>query len=128
MSVIQIAPQRAMSLEGVRGAALVDHVSRMPLGTIGAPKGLDLKQVSYGDTDVVRAKPATLDLIGYAPQRVEDILVTLDTEYHLIRPLTRRAHDGLFFYLVLDRAGGRPGRRPQGTAPAGGAAVKAELL
>ncbi|WP_406175835.1 hypothetical protein [Streptomyces sp. NBC_00996] len=103
MTGIKIALQRAMRLEGAIGAAVVDFVSRMPLGTAGDPHGLDLDLAAHGDTDVVRAKLATLHLIGYTPERVEDILITLDTEYHLIRLLTRRPHEGLFFYLVLER-------------------------
>ncbi|WP_328878752.1 hypothetical protein [Streptomyces sp. NBC_00299] len=105
MSAIEIALSRAMSLDGARGAAVVDYVSRMSLGTSGQPDGLDLNRAVHGDTDVVRAKLAALQLIGYAPERMEDIVVTLDTEYHVIRPLTRRAHEGLFLLLVLDRGG-----------------------
>ncbi|MEU9207765.1 hypothetical protein AB0D27_07360 [Streptomyces sp. NPDC048415] len=104
MTGIQIALQRAMQLEGALGAAVVDYLSRMPLGTAGHPVGIDLDRAAHGDTDVVRAKLAALHLIGYAPERIEDILITLDTEYHLIRLLTRRSHEGLFLYLVLERS------------------------
>ncbi|MGQ4383457.1 hypothetical protein [Streptomyces sp. SAS_270] len=104
MTGIKIALNRAMQLEGAIGAAVVDYVSRMPLGTAGHPQGLDLDLAAHGDTDVVRAKLAALHLIGYAPERVQDILITLDTEYHLIRLITRRPHEGLFFYLVLERS------------------------
>ena len=35
---------------------------------------------------------------------IEDVLITLGKQYHLIRPLRNsRADQGLFFYLVLDR-------------------------
>lgn len=103
MSAIEITLSRAMSLDGARGAAVVDYVSRTSLGTSGQPNGLHLNRAVHGDTDVMRAKLAALQLIGYAPERMEDIVVTLDTEYHVIRPLTRRAHEGLFLLLVLDR-------------------------
>ncbi|GHE57169.1 hypothetical protein GCM10017771_79890 [Streptomyces capitiformicae] len=103
VSAIQSALRRAMSVEGVLGAAIVDYVSRMPLGTIGNPAGLDLEEAAQRDTDVVRVNLSALAQLGYEPRRVEDILITLDTEYHLLRPLARRAHDGLFIYLVLDR-------------------------
>ncbi|MEU6148102.1 hypothetical protein ABZ848_48180 [Streptomyces sp. NPDC047081] len=103
MSAITIAIRRAMRLDGALGVAVVDYVSRMTLGTLGEPDGLDLARAASGGTDVVRAKLSAMDLIGYAPARLEDILVTMDTEYHLIVPLTRRAHEGLFLYVVLDR-------------------------
>ncbi|MFJ9543803.1 hypothetical protein ACIRPX_42245 [Streptomyces sp. NPDC101225] len=103
MSAITIALRRAMRLDGALGVMVVDYVSRMTLGTLGTPDGLDLGKAASGGTDVVRAKLSALDLVGYAPTRLEDILITLDTEYHLIRPLNRRRHEGLFLYVVLDR-------------------------
>ncbi|TQJ91222.1 hypothetical protein [Streptomyces sp. SLBN-31] len=103
MSAITIAMHWAMRLDGALGVAVVDYVSRMTLGTLGEPDGLDLTRAASGGTDVVRAKLSAMELIGYAPARLEDILITLDTEYHLIRPLTRRRHEGLFLYVVLDR-------------------------
>ncbi|MFC8513964.1 hypothetical protein [Streptomyces sp. NPDC057257] len=103
MSAITIAMRRAMRLDGALGVAVVDYVSRMTLGALGEPVGLDLAKAASGGTDVVRAELSAMDLVGCAPARLEDILITLDTEYHLIRPLTRRTHEGLFLYVVLDR-------------------------
>ncbi|MHC3475566.1 hypothetical protein ACYF6T_43865 [Streptomyces sp. 7R007] len=103
MSVITIAMRRAMRIDGALGVAVVDYVSRMTLGALGEPAGLHFAKAASGGTDVVRAELSALDLLGYAPARLEDILITLDTEYHLIRPLTRRMHEGLFLYVVLDR-------------------------
>ncbi|OKH99685.1 hypothetical protein A6A06_21575 [Streptomyces sp. CB02923] len=95
-----------VGLEGVLGASIVDYFSRLTLGAIGGPAGPDLEVAARGDTDVVRAKLFTLELLGYRPERIEDILITLDSEYHLIRPFTRRMCQGIFVYLVLDRASG----------------------
>ena len=34
--------------------------------------------------------------------QIEDMLITLDTQIHILRPT--RDHDDLFIYLVLDKA------------------------
>jgi hypothetical protein len=36
-------------------------------------------------------------------EKIEDILITLDSQYHLIRPLTSRSGKGLFLYVALRR-------------------------
>lgn len=51
----------------------------------------------------VEAHLEALNLIGRKPHQLEDILITLDGEYHLLRPLTRRTHEGLFLLPALHR-------------------------
>ncbi|MEU8851897.1 hypothetical protein AB0C70_38010 [Streptomyces sp. NPDC048564] len=108
MSTIQVALNRAMRVEGALGAVLVDYVSRMPLGAMSRRKGLDLHGAAHGCTDVVRAHLSALSQSGHQPEQIEDILVTFVSELHLIRPLTRRTHEGLFLLLVLDRERAHP--------------------
>ncbi|WP_037915083.1 hypothetical protein [Actinacidiphila yeochonensis] len=90
------------SIEGVIGVALVDYTSGMALGTIGGGKELDLNVAAAGNTDVVRAKARTMELLGLKDE-IEDILITLGTQYHLIRLLKGRGKNGLFLYLALDK-------------------------
>jgi hypothetical protein len=44
----------------------------------------------------------TMDMLGLQ-DGIEDILITLSSQYHLIRPLTGRTGKGLFLYLALDK-------------------------
>ncbi|WP_413805409.1 hypothetical protein [Streptomyces sp. OE57] len=104
MTDIQESLREMMECEGALAASVVDYLSRITLGAVQTPQGPDLEKVAYGDTDVLRAKLSTLEFLGYGPERLEDIVVTLDTEYHLIRPLSQRASQGVFLYLVADRA------------------------
>jgi hypothetical protein len=101
---IETALKEAMSIEGALGAALVDWDSGMPLGTLGGGKYLDLDLAAAGNTEVVKAKMRTLESLRLNDQ-VEDILITLTKQYHLIRLL--KTNDGaqiLFLYLALDRS------------------------
>lgn len=90
------------SIEGAVGVALVDYTSGMALGTVGGGKDLDLTVAAAGNTDVVRAKVRTMEMLGLK-DGIEDILITLGTQYHLIRLLTRRQGKGMFLYLALDK-------------------------
>ncbi|MFE2991832.1 hypothetical protein [Streptomyces sp. NPDC059262] len=91
------------SIEGASAAALVDYTSGMALGTIGGTKDFDLEVAAAGNTDVVRAKLRTMEHLGLKDE-IEDILITLGTQYHLIRLLSGRSGNGLFLYLVLDKS------------------------
>ncbi|NUK03422.1 hypothetical protein HRW23_10745 [Streptomyces lunaelactis] len=91
------------SIEGSVGAALVDYTSGMALGTIGGGKGLDLAVAAAGNTDVIRAKTRTIEHLNLKDE-IEDVLITLGKQYHLLRLLKGRGGNGLFLYLVLDKA------------------------
>ncbi|MEU3738646.1 MULTISPECIES: hypothetical protein [unclassified Streptomyces] len=90
------------SIEGVIGAALVDYTSGMALGTIGGGKDLDLNVAAAGNTDVVRAKLRTMELLDLKDE-IEDILISLSSQYHLIRLIKGRNNSGLFLYVALDK-------------------------
>lgn len=99
---VDAALKEAMGIDGALGAALVDYTSGMALGTLGSSKDLDLSVAAAGNTEVVRAKVRTMELLKLN-DAIEDILITLGKQYHVIRPLTGRAGAGLFVYLALDR-------------------------
>lgn len=105
MANMETALKEAMTIEGAVGVALVDYTSGMALGILGGSKELDLNVAAAGNTDVMRAKMRTMEMLHLGDQ-IEDILITLGKQYHVIRPLSGRAGKGLFLYIVLmkDRA------------------------
>ncbi|MEY2247014.1 hypothetical protein OG410_03320 [Streptomyces sp. NBC_00659] len=104
MANVEISLKETMtSIEGSLGVALVDYTSGMALGTLGGGKDLDLNVAAAGNTDVVRAKVRTMEHLGLK-SKIEDVLITLENQYHVIRPLTGRNGNGLFLYLVLNKA------------------------
>ncbi|MEU1079327.1 hypothetical protein ABZ368_03605 [Streptomyces sp. NPDC005908] len=104
MATVEVSLKDIMTVvEGALGAAVVDYSSGMALGTLGGGKDLDLTVAAAGNTDVIRAKVRTMELLGLTGQ-IEDILITLESQYHLIRLVTGRSGNGLFLYLVLDKS------------------------
>ena len=91
---------RLMEIDGCIGCCIVDSNSGMMLGAAGGGS-ISLEIAAAGNTEVVRSKRKTLKAINLQDQ-IEDILITLNRQYHLIRPLS--TNDALFIYVVLDRA------------------------
>jgi hypothetical protein len=101
---IEAALKEAMNIDGALGASLVDWESGMSLGAVGGGKYLDLDVAAAGNTEVIRAKMRTMEALRL-DDTIEDILITLSKQYHLIRLLkSSRSDQGLFLYLVLDRS------------------------
>ena len=100
MSSINEALDELMKVDGAVGVCLVDYQSGMVLGSQGGGKTIDLDVAAAGNTAVVRSKMETMKNLGL-DDTIEDILITLGTQYHLIRPLAKE--NSLFLYYALDR-------------------------
>lgn len=87
-----------MTLDGAMCAAVVDSASGMMLGSAGS--GVDLEVAAAGNTEVIRSKMKTMRSLGLNDV-IEDILITLGKQYHILRPSARK--DGVFVYFVLDK-------------------------
>lgn len=87
-------------LDGFIGACVVDSDSGMTLGTEGGGGALNLDMAAAGNTEVVRAKRKTMQSLNLK-DAIEDILISLGKQYHLIRPL--KIKPAVFFYVALDR-------------------------
>lgn len=103
MAEMDVTLKEAMQIEGAVGVALVDYTSGMALGSAGGARDLDMDVAAAGNTDVIRAKLRTMEMLNIK-EPIEDILVTLGGQYHLIRPVTGRNGKGLFLYLVLQKS------------------------
>ncbi len=88
-----------MKIDGAVAVAVVDSTSGMLLGFRG--QGLDIEIAAAGNTEVVRAKMTTMKNRGLKDE-IEDILISLSKQYHIIRPCSKK--EGLFIYIVLDRS------------------------
>jgi predicted regulator of Ras-like GTPase activity (Roadblock/LC7/MglB family) len=91
-----------LSVDGALGAAVVDLDSGMVLAAGGNP-GFDLEIAAAGNSNVVRAKLRTMNDLGISGG-LEDMLITLDKQYHLVNVLRDGGTAGLFIYFVLNRA------------------------
>lgn len=96
MAKISLEPLR--SLDGYVASALVDTESGMLLAGDGS--GVDLELAAAGNAEVVRAKRKVANNLKLN-DTVEDILISLTKQYHIIRPL--ESNPKLFLYVVLDR-------------------------
>jgi len=72
----------------------------MMLGSEGGGSAINLEAAAAGNTEVVRAKRKTMNNLNLK-DTIEDILISLNRQYHLIRPVEKK--DGFFIYLVVDR-------------------------
>lgn len=100
MANIEQAITTAMAIQGAIATALVDHESGMCLGS--KANGFPIEIAAAGNTEVIRAKLRVMADLGLEGG-ISDILITLDTQYHLLVPLSQGS---LFLYLAIDRKSG----------------------
>ena len=90
---------KAMEIDGAIGVALADFESGLCLGTAGSRVGFDLEVAAAGNSEVVRSKQKVMSSLGL-DDHIEDILISLGREYHLIFP---QPGTSLFLYMAFDR-------------------------
>jgi predicted regulator of Ras-like GTPase activity (Roadblock/LC7/MglB family) len=99
MATINQTLDELLAVDGAMCAAVVDSTSGMILGSAGS--GVDLEVAAAGNTEVVRSKMKVMRALGLNDV-IDDILITLGKQYHIIRPSSRK--EGVFIYFVLDKA------------------------
>ena len=87
---IETALKEAMTIDGAVGVSLSTGTAACHSAPLGGGKYLDLEVAAAGNTEVVRAKMRTMESL--APHdAIEDVLITLGKQYHLIRLLKNTA-------------------------------------
>ena len=70
----------------------------MILSHAGSDDGLEISAAA--NTEVVRAQLKSLGTLG-SKDEIDDILITLSTQYDIVRPLA--ANPSVFLYLAMDK-------------------------
>lgn len=104
MADIETSLKRAFAIKGAVAACLFDADTGMSLGS-AASTDFDVEAAAAGNTDVLRAHQRTTESIGIH-ESVEDVLVSLETQFHLLRPLRSEWGRGLCLYLAVNREQG----------------------
>ena len=99
MSNLEASLEQLITFDGAICAGIVDYTSGMLLGSRGS--AVDMEIAAAGNTEVIRAKIKTMKSLGMN-DHIEDILITLGRQYHILRP--SETSEGLFVYYVLDSA------------------------
>lgn len=94
----QAVVAQLLNVEGALAAAVVDYDNGMLMAGSAINK-IDLEIAAASSTEVIRSKIKTMQMLELNDE-IEDILITLGHQYHLIRPLKKLG--SLFLYSVLD--------------------------
>lgn len=93
----------ALAIEGTMGAALGDWKTGFALGQASANSAFPSEKLEVAialNAEVIKAKNKARQGLGLKAN-IEDILITLENQYHLIRLC--QTIPGVFFYLAMDR-------------------------
>ena len=92
--------QALKDCDGFVAAAIGHAESGMAMGTLGWGSDFNPEVAVAANSDVIKAKIRAMNALKLKGG-IDDILITLDTQYHLIRPM--KSNPVVFIYLALDR-------------------------
>ncbi|MEM9555039.1 MAG: hypothetical protein AAGC60_12330 [Acidobacteriota bacterium] len=102
---VKEALAKTQEIDGFIGAAIVDYQSGITLGVVGDGR-LDIDLAASGNAEVVKSKMSVMASLQL-DDTIEDILITLSSQYHLIRPMAKAPN--IFIYLAIGREKGNLG-------------------
>ncbi len=94
---IKTAVQEALKIEGLKNFAIVDLSNGMLLGGNGPERG-NLELAAAGNSEVIKSKLKVMKMLGIN-EKIEDILITIGSEFHLIRLSASKPN--IFLYLSI---------------------------
>ena len=92
--------QKLLNENGAQAAAIADYNSGLCLASKSNTE-FDIELAAATATEIVQAEMKTMEYMDINC-KIEDILITLTTQYFLMRPIIKE--DGLFIYYVLNKA------------------------
>lgn len=98
MKNIDTALAEILELNGALATSLVDWESGMVLG-MATNSSFNIELASAGNAEVVKAKMATMKSLAL-PGRIDDIMITLTDQIHIIHML--ESNPELCLYVALD--------------------------
>src|SRR5690242_21927476 len=104
MNNIEHTLDMAANIKGAFAVAIVDYESGMTLGSRGGSAEFDLDVAAPGNSEVMRAKLDVMQKLGLRNETIEDILITLRSQYHQIRPAQGSPDEQLILYRALNNA------------------------
>jgi hypothetical protein len=99
MSSVDEALEELQGITGFVAAGVAHSDSGMSMGSI-TTGDFDIDVALATNTEVVQAKLRAIDSLGL-DDTIDDILITLSGQYHLIRPLPEDPE--IFTYIALDK-------------------------
>jgi CheY-like chemotaxis protein len=97
---VEAVLEDALEIAGVVGVALVHAPSGRVLGAAGGRVSFDVELAAGAAAELVRAQARWLGALDL-DDAIDDVILTLGKQYHLVRPLGAGRDD--FLYLVLSR-------------------------
>ena len=91
--------EKLLAFDGAMCVALVDSESGMVISEAGS--GVDMERAAASASMILRTRRSTIKALGL-PDQIDDLLVTLTSQLHIIRPLSDKPT--IFIYLIVDRS------------------------
>ncbi len=101
-SIVELLAE-ALKIDGVTAAAVADWELDDSFRVPGATSESRSDAAAVANCRVMRAVMSGMQRLGL-DSRVQDVLITLDEQSHILWPLPQ--HEGLFLYLVVERSRG----------------------